>query len=228
MSGFRLTDGTSGCPPTETPPATYENPFRFDTAGRLWITSCFKGFRYLGAARHDLPIFGVLGSEWVPADPGLLAGSGIPGGTYQTLNITNSTECPLGLMLSLDMTLDLEARADNLCIWSLSSRYNGAHHSLCQASNARVSDSTALVRQIITASANPHDLGFETGATGGVGTIDVDAGTDGAAALLTLQPGASAQVGAKLFMHYAVGAATATETVYSAYSAIRVYGYILP
>lgn len=212
MSGFRLTDGTSGCPPTQTPPATYANPFRFDSAGRLWITSCFKGFRYFGAARHDLPIAGAIGGEFVLPGGGLLVGPGIAGGTHNNLLVTNDTECTLGILLGLDVTAEIAVRADNQLVWTLSSRWNGAHHSLSSTSNAQISGSTALVRQYVSASANPHDLGFENG---------------GSAAALQLTPGASATVSAQLFCHYNVGAATGTETVYASSSAVRVYGYIL-
>lgn len=212
MAGFRLTNGTSGCPPIETPPASYVNPFRFDSAGRLWITSCFKGFRYFGAARHDLPLAGTVGSEWILPGAGLLVGPGIAGGTHENLLITNDTECTLGVLLGLDVTTELAIRADNELVWTLSSRWNGVHHSLCQSSNAQISGSTALVRQYIGASANPHDLGFEAGGT---------------SAALQLAPGASATVGAQLFCHYGVGAATGTETVYACSAAVRAYGYIL-
>lgn len=228
MAGIRLSDGSSGCPPTETPPSDYDNPFRFDSAGRLWITSCFRGFQYLGAARHDLPTYGILGSEWVLPGAGLLVGPGIVGGTYATLAITNGTECTMGFMFSMDMTLDLEARADNLAIFSLSTRWNGAHHSLAQTSNVHISGSTALVRQYINGGANPHDLGFELSGGGGVGTTTVNTGDNpGGTALLQLAPGASATVGAKLFLHYGIGAPTMTETVFLAASAVRCYGYMI-
>lgn len=228
MAAIRLSDGSGGCPPTQTPPAGYDNPFRFDSAGRLWVTSCFRGFQYLGAARHDLPVFGILGGPWVPAGASLLAGGGIVGGTYATIAVTNGTECTMGIMLAMDMTLDLEVRADNLSVWSLSSRWNGAHHSLCQTSNVHISNSTELVRQYLGASANLHDLGFELGLTGGVGTTTVNTATNpGGTALLQLAPGASATIGAKLFMHYAIGAATGTETIYKADSAVRAYGYMI-
>lgn len=213
MAGIRLTDGTGGCPPTQAPPADYENPFRFDSAGRLWITSCFKGFRYFGAARQDLFVSGTLGdATWVPAGAGLLVGAGIPGGEKTPLLITNSTECTMGVLLGLDLTADIEVRADNQAIWTLSSRWNGAHHSLCSLSNAKIAGSTALVRQALATSANPHDLGFEAG-----GTV----------AALQLAPGASATIGAQLFLHYAVGSPTGTETIHSSASAVRVYGYVL-
>lgn len=212
MAGFRLNDGSSGCPPTETPPAGYEIPFRFDEAGRLWVTSCFKGFRYFGAARHDLPIAGELGGAFVPNGAGIVAGSGISGGTYENITVTNDTECDLGILLGLDVTADLEVRADNMAVWTLASRWNGETHSFCSTSSTKIAGSTALVRQMVGASANPHDLGFE----------------DGTAAALTLAPGASATIGAKLFLYYAVGSPTGTETVYSSSSAVRVYGYILP
>jgi hypothetical protein len=213
MAGFRLTDGSSGCPPTETPPASYEIPFRFDSAGRLWVTSCFKGFRYFGAARHDLPIPGTIGGAFVPnsASPGA-SGGGITGGTYENITITNDTECDLGILVGLDVSADLETRADNLVYWTLASRWNGDTHSIASVSTTKIAGSTALVRQLVGASANPHDLGFE----------------DGSAAALTLAPGASATVGAKLFCYYGTGAPTGTETVYSSSSAVRVYGYILP
>lgn len=221
MTGFRLTNGTGGCPPTEAPPASYEIPFRFDSGGRLWITSCFKGFRYFGAARHDLPLAGTIGGADVGVGAGLLVGAGISGGTYANLTLHNDTECDLGILLGLDVSADLEVRADNQLIWTLSSRWNGSHHSLCSFSNTKIAGSTALVRQAGGASANPHDLGFEavTGDKYASGTGDTPS--------LTLPAGASATVGAKLFCHYAVGSATGTETVYSSTSAVRVYGYNL-
>jgi hypothetical protein len=213
MAGFRLTDGSEGCPPTEAPPSSYQIPFRFDSAGRLWITSCFKGFRYFGAARHDLPIAGELGGAFVP-NSGTPGASGAPvvGGTYENITVTNDTECDLGILLGLDVSADLETRADNLVIWTLASRWNGETHSICSTSTTKITGSTSLVRQLIGASANPHDLGFE----------------DGAGAVLTLAPGASAVIGAKLYCYYGAGAPTGTETVYSSTSAVRVYGYILP
>lgn len=222
MTGFRLTDGSAGCPPTEAPPGSYEIPFRFDSAGRLWITSCFKGFRYFGAARHDLPLAGTIGGADVTPGAGLLVGPGISGGTYVNMTITNDTECDLGILLALDVTADLEVRADNQLIWTLSSRWNGAHHSLCSFSNARIAGSTALVRQVGGASANPHDLGFEATSSG-----TKYASGSGDTPALTLPAGASAIIGAKLFCHYAIGSATSTETVYSSSSAVRVYGYNL-
>ena len=212
MAGFRLTDGSSGCPPTETPPASYEIPFRFDSAGRLWITSCFKGFRYFGAARHDLPIPGIIGGTFVLNGPPGASGPGISGGLYENITVTNDTECGMGILIGLDVGADIEVRADNLVYWTLASRWNGETHSIASASSTKIAGSTALVRQVINASANPHDIGFE----------------DGPGAALTLAPGESATVGAKLFCYYGVGAPTGTETVYSSNSAVRVYGYILP
>lgn len=213
MAGFRLTDGSSGCPPTQTPPADYVIPFRYDAAGRLWIIDPLQ-FRYFGAARHDIGSqSGFIGdaSLAVTTDPGIIAGSHVTQGVYTNLTVTNDTLKNMGVLLSHDITVDMSTRSPNLVRVILSARWNGAHHSLAAASSINTDNTAHFVRSVYTASSNPHDLTLEgTGVPG-----------------LTLAPGASAVVGAKLFIEYAVGSATGTEVIVSASSAVRAYGYTL-
>lgn len=211
MAGFRLTDGSSGCPPTEAPPADYEIPFRFDVAGKLWITSCFKNLKYFGAARHDIGSqvgFIGFGDLLVSTDPDIVSGSGVTQGTYTNLNVTNTSECDIGILIGLDVFADMSTRSNNLVRWCLSSRINGAHYSLAAASSINTDNTAHFVRSQFQSSANPHDVGIETGTTP-----------------LTLASGATMIVGAKMFIEYVVGSPTGTEVVNSAASAVRVYGY---
>lgn len=213
MAGFRLTNGTSGCPPTENPPADYKIPFRFDDAGRLWITSCFKGFRYFGAARHDIGTTYQLGINPCPVSgtDDIISGDGVTAGTYTTLTITNDTNCDLGVLLANDIFVDWRTSTANMVRWVLSERWNGANHAISAVASPTLSPGTAALRQALSGSANPHDVGLEAS---GVPT-------------LTLAPGVSAQVGARLFLQYQVGAPNGDEFVYSAYSAVRAYGYVI-
>lgn len=213
MSAFRLTDGSSGCPPTQTPPADYTIPFRYDDAGRLWLLNPLQ-FRYFGAARHDIGSqVGFIGGSGllVSSDAGIVAGDSVTQGTYTPLTVTNNTTKNMGVLVSHDVTVDMSTRSPNLVRVVLSARWNGAHHSLAAACSINSDDAAHFVRSIYTASSNPHDLILEgTGVAG-----------------LTLAPGASAVVGAKLFIVYAVGAPTGTEVIYAASSAVRAYGYTL-
>lgn len=215
MAGFRLTDGSDGCPPTATPPADYTIPFRFDSAGRLWITSCFAGLKYFGSARHGLSSATVIGSGSAPVISGLSAvsdGSGLPvtAGTYTNLEITNSTECSMGILLGHDSSADMETDGDALVSWVIAARWEGAYHSLSSYSNPKISGSTVNVRMIGSVSANPHDAAVES--TGSPG--------------LVLVPGASAVVSVRTYIEY-VGTPTGTEYIHTAASAVRVYGYVL-
>lgn len=213
MTGFRLTDGSAGCPPTQTPPADYEIPFRFDAAGRLWITSCFKTFKYFGSARHDIGTPGTLGGAGLPvsSDPDIVSGSGITAGTYTNLTVTNISECDIGLLLGHDVFADLTTNTANLVRWNLSARVNGAHYSLSAASSVNHDGTPTNIRSQFQSGANPHNNGVESG-----GAND-----------LILASGASMVIGAKLFLSYVVGAPDGTEVVNSAASAVRVYGYVL-
>lgn len=216
MTGFRLNDGSAGCPPTETPPSDYTIPFRFDSAGRLWITSCFKNLQYFGAARHDIGSqVGFIGDSAVglavSTDPDVVAGNGVTQGTATNLTVTNNTGCTLGFLLGHDIFVDLSTKSQNLVRWILSARVNGANYSISAASGINSDDASHFVRSQFTSSANPHNNGIEAG-----GAND-----------LTLAPGASMVVGAKMFIEYVVGSPTGTEVVVSAASAVRVYGYVL-
>jgi hypothetical protein len=209
MAGFRLTGGSDGCPPTEAPPASYTNPFRFDAAGRLWITSCFKGFRYFGAARHDLSSPVAIGTATAPVSTPP-SGDSVTAGTYRNVTVLNDTECTMGILLGLDANVDMTTQMTNVCSATVTSQWQGGHHSLSAVSNPTISGSTAFVRKISSVSANPHDLGFE----------------DGAAPVLTLAPGASGVVSSKLFLSY-TGTPGGFDILWSAYTAVRIYGYIL-
>lgn len=213
MAGFRQTDGSSGCPPNETPPADYTIPFRFDDAGRLWVTSCFKGFRYFGSARHDISSVEILGSSKVPVNTtGDISSGGVTAGVYKTLTVTNTTTCNLGILLANDVYADLETGVFNQVRWVISERWNGANHASSAFSTPIFSTVlTGTVRQQMTASANPHDVGFEN--TGNPS--------------LTLAPGVSATVGCVMFLQYQIGAPNGTEKLHSANSAVRVYGYVI-
>lgn len=214
MSGFRETNGSAGCPPTQDPPADYEIPFRFDDAGLLWITDCFKNVRFFGAARHDIDTqVGFIGSGGllVSSNPDIVSGAGVTQGTYTNLTVTNDTQCDIGLLLGHDVFVDMSTKSVNLVRWVLSARVNGAHYSLSAASSVNTDDTEHFVRSQFTSSANPHNNGIEAG-----GAND-----------LILTPGASMVIGAKMFVAYVVGAPTGTEVVYSAASAVRVYGYVL-
>jgi hypothetical protein len=214
MAGFRLTDGSSGCPPTETPPADYEIPFRFDAAGKLWITSCFKNLQYFGAARHDITTGGgVIGNAGLlqSTDPDIVNGDGVTAGTYTNLTVTNTTGCDIGLLLGHDVFVDMTTNSGNLVRWVLSARVNGAHYSISAASSVNHDGASMNVRSQFTASANPHNNGIEGG-----GAND-----------LILASGASVVIGAKMFVAYVVGSPNGAEVVNSAASAVRVYGYVV-
>lgn len=213
MAGFRLTGGGSGCPPTQAPPSDYQNPFRFDDAGKLWITSCFKGFRYFGSARHDVGTTYQLGSDRVleSGASDIISGNGITAGNYIMLTITNDTDCNIGVLLASDIYVDWLTSTNNMVRWVLSERWNGNNHAISAVSSPLISPGTETIRQQASGSANPHNLNLE-----GYGGLP-----------LTLAPGASAQVGCSLFLQYAIGAPTGSEYVYSAYSAVRAYGYVI-
>lgn len=211
MAGVLLDDASCGCPPTETPPVDYVNPVRFSDDGCMWITGCFTGFQYFGAARHDIGTSGVLGGTGYPVDSGDLTVP-VTAGTYEDLTITNDTTCTIGVLLAYDMFVDIQARADHLVKWIVAGKWEGAVHSINACSSIRIDGSSDLVRYQAGASANPHD-------------VSIEAGTGPS---LTLAPGASATVSAQLFLQYVLGSATGDEAVFSSYSAVRAYGYVIP
>lgn len=214
MAGFRLNDGSGGCPPTATPPAGYEIPFRFDSAGRLWITSCFKNLRFFGAARQDINTIYTIGQDAVPLStaPDIISGNGITAGVNSPINITNDTECDMGILLGYDLFVDQSTRIDNMVRWTLSGRFNGANVDTISVSSMQSEDTGGyLLRQQVCSAANPHDPGVEAGG----------------APTLTLAPGASATIGVRLFVQYVVGSPDGSEVVTSAGAAVRAYGYMV-
>lgn len=210
MAGFRLTGGGAGCPPTATPPGDYVNPFRFDSAGRLWLTNCFKGLQYFGAARHDL-------SNTVPGGPGGdlsldINGNAVSGGTYTTRTITNTTSCTMAILLAHDIIIDALLHRDNYFFMTVSERWNGVNHATATVSNQYDPfGGGGFIRQLLHSGANPHDQGADP--AGG--------------STLQLAPGASATVGARLYFTYAIGSYAPGDIVYGANTAVRIYGYVL-
>lgn len=213
MSGFRLNDGSSGCPVTETPPVSYQSPFRLDSAGRLWITQCFKGFRYFGAARHDISTPVIIGSATAmpSSSSDVVSGVGVTAGLYRNIEVVNDTECTIGILTGLDTVVDLTTYESNLVGWTVASRWNGAYHSSTYMTNPQIAGATGYIRQMTNVSANPHDLGLE----------------EGAGPLMSLAPGMGGVVGAQMFLRYYSGSPTGSESITQALSAIRVYGYII-
>lgn len=214
MAGFLLTGGGVGCPPTATPPAGYQNPFRFDGAGRLWINQCFSGFKYFGAARHDL--LGAVvpgdGSAPVSTAPDIVSGAPMTAGVFTTRTITNTTSCTLGILLAHDVIVDALFHRDNYAFVTVSERWNGANHASATVSGQHDPFGGAgFIRQLLHSGANPHDQGADP--TGG--------------STLQLAPGASATVGARLYIAYPIGAPVPGEIIYGANTAVRIYGYVL-
>lgn len=214
MAGFRLTGGSSGCPPTATPPSGYQNPFRFDSAGKLWITGCFQGFQYFGAARHDSAVGtpGTSGLGLTTASP-YYTGTKVTAGTRTTRTITNTTQCTIGILLGHDIIVDLQVSEDRWAVMHLSETWNGVHHSGAAVSSKYISAGGGdYVRQFLHGSANPHDVGAD--ASGG--------------STLQLAPGASATIGAQFYISYGVGSPTSTyDYIWGSNSAVRIYGYVL-
>lgn len=211
MAGVLLDDTTCGCPPTETPPVDYVNPFRFTDDGCMWVTGCFKGLQYFGAARHDIGTSGVIGGSGYAVDSGDLSVP-ISAGTYEDLVITNDTTCDIGILIGYDMFVDIQARADHLVKWIVTGKWNGSVHSQNSLSSIYHDGLSDLIRHQATAGANPHD-------------VSIEAGTGPS---MTLAPGASATVSAQLFVQYVLGSATGDEAIFSSYSAVRAYGYVIP
>lgn len=213
MAAFRETDGSGGCPPTADPVAGYEIPFRFDSGGNLWITGCFDSFKFFGIARHDIgspEILGVPARTPVNTTSDIISGAGISAGTYTSLNITNTTDCTLGILLGYDLNADLDVKGTSLAKIILSGRWNGAHVDLIACSSVRTG-AAAYCRTISGNAANMHDPVIEAGGS----------------ASMTIAPGATANVGARLFLQYVEGAPDGSDRIVSSGSAVRVYGYVL-
>ena len=206
MAGFRLNDGSSGCPTTATPPAGYTSPFRFDSAGRLWITSCFKNFQYFGEARQDLLAPAAISSVAYDGDPT----NYITQGRIITRTVTNTTQCTIGILLAHDMLVDLQTREDNFVYVTLNEIWNGAVHSVATCSSQFKSGSTDYVRTYLHNGAVPHDVNAVTGGS-----------------TLQIAPGASATVGCRFHVDYAIGSNQASDYLYGLNGAVRIYGYTL-
>lgn len=212
MVGFRLTGGSNGCPPVQTPPADYVNPFRFDSAGRLWITSCFKGFEYFGYARYDTPGV-IMGTALAPINnpwPGLPGAASISSGSGTNLTITNDTECTIGILVGLDLLGDMTTLCASYVSMHVAAQWNGAHLSSSNWSNPQITGMSGYLRQQGNVSANPHDIGVE----------------GGGANVVTLAPGAVGVLTSRIYIAHSTAAA-AFDVVNSASCAARAYGYVL-
>lgn len=205
MAGFRLTGGSSGCPPTATPPSDYQNPFRFDSAGRLWITSCFKNFQYFGEARQDLLSVQATTDDNYDGP----ATNYLTRGTIKTRTITNNTQCTLGILLAHDLVVDLQNRQDNWIWVRVHELWNGASHASAAISSQHDLSAEDYVRALLHSGAVPHDVGAPNGGS-----------------TLQLAPGASATVGCRLKVDYLWGSPVFGDQLV-ANSAVRIYGYVL-
>lgn len=214
MAGFLLTGGGGGCPPTATPPSGYKNPFRFDSSGKLWITSCFQGFQYFGAARHDITSAAQPGNSGInlsTTNP-IYNGTAITAGKATTRVITNTTQCTMGILLGYDAICDIQIHEDSWVQLALVEYWNGARYNHGVVTNKHLATGGGeFARATLHTSANPHDTGAD--AAGG--------------STLQLAPGASATIAAKFFMSYMVGSTQPGDVLYSASSAVRIYGYVL-
>lgn len=212
-TGIRLTGNAAGCPPYEQPPSSYQNPFREDSSGRLWINACFSGFRYFGAARHDTKGVGVPGNDLWPVNTSgnFVNGVGVRAGTYKTRTITNNTNCTMGILLGHNIATTIESKLSNMILLALDERWNGKSHSVAAVSTEYQSGNGSIQRQLLNSGANPHDVGAD--ASGG--------------SSLQLAPGESATVGARLYLRYSIGSPAPGERIFNSYSAVRIYGYVL-
>lgn len=187
-------------------------PFRVDLAGALWIRSCFKDLRFFGAARHDVTSPIIVGSPSVGQVSNVTDirtnGRGIVGGRYQSVIVTNSGDCAMGVLIGHDSGVDITSKGTNMLKWTLAAFWNGTYHSSSDVSTM-YTGASEMVTQKLWLSANPHDTGIEAGGPPS----------------LVVQPGESAVVNARMFVSYEVGTADQTETINSGISAIRVYGY---
>jgi len=218
VTGFLLSDGTLGCPPRETPPSTYTNPFRIDGAGALWVRKCFPDFTYLGSARHDSTVSGIIGDPQFPAVTAAkvsgygtdFKSSGIPTGKYQNVTVTNDTNSVKRYMIGCDLIARLVTATTNQVAIVMSVKWNGLVVTHCRVSPPVGGDfGSRLIDTTISGSSNPHDLSYEGQTT----------------EPLILQPGEQATVSTKLHIAYYYGAPTGTEKVLTFASAARVHGF---
>lgn len=214
MVGIRRTDGGVGCPPTETPPSSYKNPFRVDSNGALWIQNCFKNFIYFGEARHDMgqTAPGADNCKISPYAGGILESeaNAITAGKYTTRQITNTTPCTIGILLAHNVYADLQTNNLNWVHLTVSERWNGKNHASATVSSEFRFEAPHLMRKGVASGANPHDVNAPNGGS-----------------TLQLAPGASATVSCRLFLTYAFGSPQPGEMIQAAYSAVRIYGYVL-
>lgn len=214
MVGIRRTDGGLGCPPTETPPSGYQNPFRVDSNGALWIQNCFKNLIYFGEARHDMSqtAIGADNCKPSPYAGGVLENeaNAITAGSFTTRQITNTTPCTIGILLGHNLTADLQTNTLNWVHLTLSERWNGANHASATVSSEWRFETPHYIRKMVSSGANPHDVNAPNGGS-----------------TLQIAPGESATVSARLFVAYAYGTQQPGEMIQRAYSAVRIYGYVL-
>lgn len=200
MAGFRLTGGSGGCPPTETPPSDYANPFRFDDAGRLWLKDCSSGIRYKGEARHDIASNTLFGMANTPVTSDVETGASITAGTYTNYVATNTTNCNEQIWIAMELSTDLYVRQSQFAVVTLSARLNGANVSRVATSSIYLNTGDDGIRNIGGASAGPHYI-------------------------TTLTPGQQVTIGCRLYLGYYVGAPDGvTDQFNSANSIVRVYG----
>jgi len=213
MVGIRRTDGGVGCPPTATPPSDYKNPFRVDSAGALWIQDCFRSLVYFGEARHDLTSPVAINSDSCKVSVGTDFVEGrnpITAGTYTTRTVTNTTPCTLGILLAHNMYVDMQTNTFNFVYVTLSERWNGKNHASATVSSEWRFETPHLIRKAVSSGANPHDVNAPNGGS-----------------TMQLKPGESATVACRLFLTYPFGSPQPGEVIQRAYSAVRIYGYVL-
>jgi hypothetical protein len=205
MAGFRLTNGTAGCPPTADPPAGYTIPFRFDSGGRLWITGAFPSFKYEKMVKHTVdtatvfgPSYGVPNFGWVTA------------GTNPPQTITNNTTNTLAYVLAYDLTVDFDVMGTSLAGITLFASWAGTDQTSTVGVTSVRTNYAAICRTSQSATSSPHEDTVDAGGTN----------------ILTLAPGASATVSAKLFSGFVEGTPNGYDMIRSASGKVRVYSYI--
>lgn len=207
MAGFRLTNGSAGCPPEEEPPANYENPFRLDSADRLWLNGKFNTNNYVGAARHDIGDI-ILGSNDAPLN------SDIATRGMQPLTITNNSAFTLHYLMAYDLDVELATKGTNFVLvgiqgfWAVQAGTTAKPR--IWASGIRTG-STDYIRIKTVNSANPFDTAIEA--------------DPNAPSSMVLAPGETAIVTARLSSQYSEGTPTGTEHCV-AYGVVRMYSYI--
>ena len=206
MAGFRLTNGTAGCPPTEDPPAGYTIPFRFDSGGRLWINLDPSSFKFVGVARHDIAVNTPFGPT-----SGMPDGGFVTTGVQTNLTVTNTTPNTLGYLLAYDLFADFDVTAASYASIVLFGTWNTVSQSNIAVTSIRMTAQTDFIRVQSSTAANAHDIAIEAGLP----------------ASLTVAPGASATIGAKLYSDFIEGTPNGFDGVHQVGSAVRVYSYVL-